>query len=108
VEYTFTYANRSRRKERIGRGEVARRGEAIVHARSRHVLENRYSEGGDAAAEFAGEFFHIYKPTARNSLSHGGRRALRHQGRHCYYEWMMVSGGIFPTIWIAEHGKDVG
>src|SRR5438105_581270 len=71
-----------------------------------HVLENRYLKV-TLLPEFGGRILSIiYKPTGHEQLYRAevgvpyGMKA-----GNFYYDWMMVYGGIFPTLPDAEHGK---
>jgi hypothetical protein len=70
------------------------------------VLENRYLKV-TLLPEFGGRILSIvYKPTGHEELYRAqvgmpyGMKA-----GNFYYDWMMVYGGIFPTLPTAEHGK---
>src|SRR6267142_2747457 len=71
-----------------------------------HVLENRYLKV-TLVPEFGGRILSIiYKPTGHEQLYRtevGVPYGIR--GGNFYYDWMMVYGGIFPTLPDAEHGK---
>lgn len=71
-----------------------------------YVLENRYLKV-TLLPEFGGRILSIiYKPTGHEQLYRAevgvpyGMKA-----GNFYYDWMMVYGGIFPTLPDAEHGK---
>jgi hypothetical protein len=71
-----------------------------------YVLENRYLKV-TLLPEFGGRILSIiYKPTGHEQLYRAqvgvpyGMKA-----GNFYYDWMMVYGGIFPTLSDAEHGK---
>jgi uncharacterized protein DUF5107 len=70
------------------------------------VLENRYLKV-TLLPEFGGRILSIiYKPTGHEQLYRtevGVPYGMK--GRTFYYDWMMVYGGIFPTLPDAEHGK---
>jgi Domain of unknown function (DUF5107) len=71
-----------------------------------YVLENRYLKV-TLVPEFGGRIISlIYKPTGHEQLyrtevgvPYGIKAGI------FYYDWMMVYGGIFPTLPDAEHGK---
>lgn len=71
-----------------------------------YVLENRYLKV-TLVPEFGGRIISIiYKPTGHEQLyrtqvgaPYGMKAGI------FYYDWMMVYGGIFPTLPDAEHGK---
>ena len=71
-----------------------------------YVLENRYLKA-TLLPEFGGRVLSIiYKPTGHEQLYRtevGVPYGMK--GRTFYYDWMMVYGGIFPTLPDAEHGK---
>src|SRR6476661_4875406 len=71
-----------------------------------HVLENRYLKV-TLVPEFGGRILSIiYKPTGREQLYRtdvGVPYGIK--GGTFYYDWLMVYGGIFPTLPDAEHGK---
>src|SRR5689334_17632013 len=71
-----------------------------------YVLENRYLKV-TLLPEFGGRILSIiYKPTGHEQLYRtevGVPYGMK--GRTFYYDWMMVYGGIFPTLPDAEHGK---
>src|SRR6476469_9226262 len=71
-----------------------------------HVLENRYLKV-TLLPEFGGRILSIiYKPTGHEQLYRtevGVPYGMR--GGNFYYDWLMVYGGIFPTLPDAEHGK---
>jgi len=71
-----------------------------------YVLENRYLKV-TVLPEFGGRILSIiYKPTGHEELYRtevGVPYAMK--GGVFYYDWMMVYGGIFPTLPDAEHGK---
>src|SRR6478736_4350896 len=71
-----------------------------------HVLENRYLKV-TLVPEFGGRILSIiYKPTGHEQLYRtevGVPYGIR--GGNFYYDWLMVYGGIFPTLPDAEHGK---
>jgi hypothetical protein len=70
------------------------------------VLENRYLKV-TLLPEFGGRILSIiYKPTGHEELYRtqvGVPYAIK--AGNFYYDWMMVYGGIFPTLPTAEHGK---
>jgi hypothetical protein len=70
------------------------------------VLENRYLKVA-LLPEFGGRILSIiYKPTGHEQLYRtevGVPYGIR--GGTFYYDWLMVVGGIFPTLPDAEHGK---
>src|SRR6266403_6339423 len=70
------------------------------------VLENRYLKV-TLLPEFGGRILSIiYKPTGHEQLYRtevGVPYGIR--GGNFYYDWLMVYGGIFPTLPDAEHGK---
>jgi hypothetical protein len=79
----------------------------IVDRRFRaYVLENRYLKV-TLVPEFGGRILSIlYKPTGHEQLYRtevGVPYGIK--GGAFYYDWMMVYGGIFPTLPDAEHGK---
>ncbi len=71
-----------------------------------YVLENRYLKV-TLVPEFGGRILSIiYKPTGHEQLYRtevGVPFGIN--GGIYYYDWMMVYGGIFPTLPDAEHGK---
>src|SRR5215510_15751213 len=71
-----------------------------------HVLENRYLKV-TLVPEFGGRILSIiYKPTGHEQLYRtevGVPYGIK--AGNFYYDWMMVYGGIFPTLPDAEHGK---
>jgi hypothetical protein len=71
-----------------------------------YVLENRYLKV-TVLPEFGGRILSIiYKPTGHEQLYRaevGVPYGIK--GDTFYYDWMMVYGGIFPTLPDAEHGK---
>ncbi|MBA7483884.1 hypothetical protein ES707_19401 [subsurface metagenome] len=71
-----------------------------------YVIENRYLKVTLLPA-FGGRILSIiYKPTGHEQLYRtevGVPYGMK--GRTFYYDWMMVYGGIFPTLPDAEHGK---
>jgi uncharacterized protein DUF5107 len=71
-----------------------------------YVLENRYLKV-TLLPEFGGRIISIiYKPTGHEELYRdevGVPYGMK--GGTFYYDWMMVYGGIFPTLPDAEHGK---
>jgi hypothetical protein len=71
-----------------------------------HVIENRYLRV-TLLPEFGGRILSIiYKPTGHEQLYRtevGVPYGIK--GGAFYYDWMMVYGGIFPTLPDAEHGK---
>src|SRR6266404_7313921 len=71
-----------------------------------YVLENRYLKV-TLVPEFGGRIASIiYKPTGHEQLYRtevGVPYGIK--GGTFYYDWMMVYGGIFPTLPDAEHGK---
>jgi hypothetical protein len=71
-----------------------------------YVLENRYLKV-TLLPEFGGRILSIiYKPTGHEELYRdevGVPYGMK--GGTFYYDWMMVYGGIFPTLPDAEHGK---
>jgi hypothetical protein len=71
-----------------------------------YLLENRYLKV-TLLPEFGGRILSIiYKPTGHEQLYRtevGVPYGMK--GRTFYYDWMMVYGGIFPTLPDAEHGK---
>src|SRR6476661_9561243 len=71
-----------------------------------HVLENRYLKV-TLLPEFGGRIRSIiYKPTGREQLYRtdvGVPYGMK--AGNFYYDWLMVFGGIFPTLPDAEHGK---
>jgi hypothetical protein len=71
-----------------------------------YVLENRYLKV-TLVPEFGGRILSIiYKPTGHEQLYRtevGVPYGIK--GGTFYYDWMMVYGGIFPTLPDAEHGK---
>jgi Domain of unknown function (DUF5107) len=71
-----------------------------------YVLENRYLKV-TLVPEFGGRILSIiYKPTGHEQLYRsevGVPYGMK--GGTFYYDWMMVYGGIFPTLPDAEHGK---
>jgi len=71
-----------------------------------YVLENRYLKV-TLLPEFGGRILSIiYKPTGHEQLYRtevGVPYGMR--GGNFYYDWLMVYGGIFPTLPDAEHGK---
>jgi hypothetical protein len=71
-----------------------------------HVLENRYLKV-TLLPEFGGRILSIiYKPTGHEQLYRsevGVPYGIA--GDTFYYDWLMVVGGIFPTLPDAEHGK---
>jgi hypothetical protein len=71
-----------------------------------YVLENRYLKA-TLVPEFGGRIISlIYKPTGHEQLYRtevGVPYGIN--GGTFYYDWMMVYGGIFPTLPDAEHGK---
>src|SRR6516164_9816315 len=70
------------------------------------VLENRYLKV-TLVPEFGGRILSIiYKPTGHEELYRNevGVPYGINAGNF-YYDWMMVYGGIFPTLPDAEHGK---
>src|ERR1700681_1972840 len=71
-----------------------------------HVLENRYLKV-TLLPEFGGRILSIiYKPSGHEQLYRtevGVPYGMK--GGTFYYDWMMVYGGIFPTLPDAEHGK---
>ena len=73
---------------------------------STHVLENRYLKV-TLLPEFGGRILSIiYKPTGHEELYRtevGVPYGIK--AGNFYYDWMMVYGGIFPTLPDAEHGK---
>jgi hypothetical protein len=73
---------------------------------STRVLENRYLKV-TLLPEFGGRILSIiYKPTGHEQLYRtevGVPYGIK--GGTFYYDWMMVVGGIFPTLPDAEHGK---
>ena len=80
---------------------------AIVdHTFKTYVLENRYLKV-TLVPEFGGRIVSIiYKPTGHEQLYRtevGVPYGMK--GGNFYYDWMMVYGGIFPTLPDAEHGK---
>jgi hypothetical protein len=70
------------------------------------VLENRYLKV-TLLPEFGGRILSIvYKPTGHEQLYRtevGVPYGIK--GGTFYYDWLMVVGGIFPTLPDAEHGK---
>ncbi|HEV7409334.1 MAG TPA: DUF5107 domain-containing protein [Bradyrhizobium sp.] len=70
------------------------------------VLENRYLKVA-LLPEFGGRILSIiYKPTGHEQLYRtevGVPYGIK--GDTFYYDWLMVVGGIFPTLTDAEHGK---
>jgi hypothetical protein len=70
------------------------------------VLENRYLKV-TLLPEFGGRILSIvYKPTGHEELYRtqvGVPYGMK--AGNFYYDWMMVFGGIFPTLPTAEHGK---
>src|SRR6267142_1802499 len=71
-----------------------------------YVLENRYLRVV-LLPEFGGRILSIvYKPTGHEQLYRtevGVPYGMK--AGNFYYDWMMVYGGIFPTLPDAEHGK---
>src|SRR5690348_4967326 len=71
-----------------------------------YVLENRYLKV-TLLPEFGGRILSIiYKPTGHEQLYRtevGVPYGMK--AGNFYYDWMMVYGGIFPTLPDAEHGK---
>jgi hypothetical protein len=71
-----------------------------------YVIENRYLKV-TLLPEFGGRIVSlIYKPTGHEQLYRtevGIPYGIK--GGTFYYDWMMVYGGIFPTLPDAEHGK---
>src|SRR6266481_4039638 len=71
-----------------------------------YVLENRYLRVV-LLPEFGGRILSIvYKPTGHEQLYRtevGVPYGMK--AGNFYYDWMMVYGGIFPTLPAAEHGK---
>src|ERR1700686_907883 len=71
-----------------------------------HVLENRYLKV-TLLPEFGGRIFSIiYKPTGHEQLYRaevGVPYGI--EGGTFYYDWLMVYGGIFPTLPAAESGQ---
>jgi hypothetical protein len=71
-----------------------------------YVLENRYLKV-TLLPEFGGRILSIiYKPTGHEELYRtqvGVPYGIK--AGNFYYDWMMVYGGIFPTLPTAEHGK---
>ena len=71
-----------------------------------YVLENRYLKV-TLLPEFGGRILSIiYKPTGHEEVYRtevGVPYAIK--AGNFYYDWMMVYGGIFPTLPTAEHGK---
>ena len=71
-----------------------------------HVLENRYLKA-TLVPEFGGRILSlIYKPTGHEQLYRtevGVPYGMK--AGNFYYDWLMVYGGIFPTLPDAEHGK---
>jgi len=71
-----------------------------------YVLENRYLKV-TLVPEFGGRIISIiYKPTGHEQLYRtqvGVPYGMK--AGNFYYNWMMVYGGIFPTLPDAEHGK---
>jgi hypothetical protein len=76
-----------------------------LHFKS-YVLENRYLKITLVPAFGARILSMIYKPTGHEQLyrTEVGVPFGIKQGIF-YYDWMMVYGGIFPTLPDAEHGK---
>src|SRR5882762_11632821 len=71
-----------------------------------HVLENRYLKV-TLVPEFGGRILSIiYKPTGHEQLYRTEVGVPYGMGGDIfYYDWLMVYGGIFPTLPDAEHGK---
>src|SRR5207247_4784459 len=71
-----------------------------------YVLENRYLRV-TLVPEFGGRILSIiYKPTGHEQLYRtqvGVPFGI--ESGNFYYGWLMVYGGIFPTLPDAEHGK---
>jgi hypothetical protein len=71
-----------------------------------YVLENRYLKV-TLLPEFGGRILSIiYKPTGHEQLYRsevGVPYGIK--AGNFYYDWLMVYGGIFPTLPDAEHGK---
>jgi hypothetical protein len=70
------------------------------------ILENKYLRV-TLIPEFGGRIISmIYKPTGREELYQNPAGAPYGVGQDWfYYKWLMVYGGIFPTLSEPEHGK---
>src|SRR5260370_3244128 len=78
----------------------------VDHTFKPYVLENRYLKV-TLVPEFGGRIVSIISKPAGHEQVYRAEVGVPYgmKGGTFYYDWMMVYGGIFPTLPDAEHGK---